>query len=143
MLAMAILNTPMQQAGFGGVLEIAIAGKPAPTGDVCCPRFCRSRLAGDGDSEYADAAGGFGCVLEIAIAGKPAPTGDVCGPRLRRSRLAGDGDFNKQMQQAGFGGVLEIAIASKPAPTGDGGVDYAGAVATMSSIEAPASALRR
>jgi hypothetical protein len=47
------------------------------------------------------------------------------------------------MQQAGFGGVLEIAIASKPAPTGDGSVDYAGAVATMSSIEAPASALRR
>jgi hypothetical protein len=48
-----------------------------------------------------------------------------------------------RVQQAGFDGVLEIAIASKPAPTGDGGLDYAGAVATMSSIEAPASALRR
>ncbi|CAI8709092.1 hypothetical protein EMIT0P4_110044 [Pseudomonas sp. IT-P4] len=84
----------VQQAGFGGVLEIAIAGKPAPTGDVCYPRFCRSRLAGDGDFEYADVAGGFSCVLEIAIAGKPAPTGDVCGPQLRRSRLAGDGDVD-------------------------------------------------
>jgi hypothetical protein len=98
--AMAILNTPMQLARFDGVLEIAIAGKPAPTGVVCCPRLRRSRLAGDGDFNNADAAGGFGC-------------------------------------------VLEIAIASKPAPTGDGSVDYAGAVATMSSIEAPASALRR
>jgi hypothetical protein len=56
---MAILNTPMQLARFDGVLEIAIAGKPAPTGDVCCPRLRRNRLAGDGDFEYADAAGGF------------------------------------------------------------------------------------
>jgi hypothetical protein len=92
----------MQQAGFDGVLEIAIAGKPAPTGDVCYPRLRRSRLAGDGDFEYADAAGGFGCALEIAIAGKPAPTGDVCCPRLRRSRLAGDGDFEYADVAGGF-----------------------------------------
>ncbi|RAI68171.1 hypothetical protein DOZ80_17365 [Pseudomonas fluorescens] len=59
-------------------------------------------------------APGSGGVLEIAIAGKPAPTGGCICARLCRSRLAGDG-----------------------------GLDYAGAVATMSSIEAPASALRR
>jgi hypothetical protein len=58
----------VRQAGFDGVLEIAIAGKPAPTGDVCCPRFCRSRLAGDGDLDYADVANGCsGCSRRVLM----------------------------------------------------------------------------
>jgi hypothetical protein len=54
--------------GFGYALDIAIAGKPAPTGDVCCPRLRRSRLAGDGDFEYANVANGCsGCGRRVLM----------------------------------------------------------------------------